>query len=425
MFWTAIILFSIMSAIHVIGALGFRIWAGRNRKENSAQLEGPEQVAQPRVAVLVSVRGLDPFFAQSLQGLLHQDYLNYEVHIIVDGDLQPVTDLVGENKNVSVSVCLHSLRDPLQTCGLKCSALNQVISVLPSHIEILAFMDADVVPHAEWLSTLIRPLQDSLVGVVTGGQWFEMPTSPRFDLSTLGGTWVRRLWNAGSIVPTSLMGNPWAGTLAMRRKDFEAANLAAIWSRSAIDDGPIRKAMHQIGLKVVVEPRLLMINRESCSMEFSRKYIGRMLTWSRWFEATFWNTVVHGILMLAGWMAITLAYVKAIGENSLADVGYLTLAVLMGLSGYVLAFLVVRQSVLGVSDHPSAYRRGPMAQEAVLAGLFMPLTHCFFFLGLVTAIFFRHVNWRGIRYSIRSADNVEVQGYRPFVSGEESNSDSL
>ena len=277
-----------LSILQLVMALNFKsqLIRGTNFDE--------EQELVPLLAsIVLSVRGCDPTLRHSLIGLLDQDYENYEIHVVVDNRVDTAWKVVHEIKeefDLDHRLTIHEMREPLETCGLKCSALIQALDAIHEDSTYLVLLDADVKPHRTWLSSCIRPLQaDAGIGVVTGNQWFE-------PLGESTGTLIRSLWNAGAIVPTAMYANPWAGTCAMRVDDVHRSGLDLLWRKSVVDDGPIRDAMTPLGLRVHFEPSLIMINREHCSTEYVGRYISRMLTWSKLYEKTFINTVVHAAI---------------------------------------------------------------------------------------------------------------------------------
>ena len=236
---------------------------------------------QELAAVIMSVRGCDPSLRDSLKGILSQDYKAYEVHLVVDHPTDLAWNFVHEIKSKLDKrdvLTIHELQDPSETCSLKCHAIVQALGELPRQTRFVALLDADVTPHETWLAELTGPLRDPKVGGVTGCQWFE-PESPAGI-----GSLTRSTWNAGALVPTVYFSNPWAGSFAMRAEDLEAAGLAEIWSHSIVDDGPIKKAINDIGLRIEFAPSLIMINREPCTLAYANRWVTRMLTWSRLYE---------------------------------------------------------------------------------------------------------------------------------------------
>src|SRR5437762_9448236 len=48
----------------------------------------------PRAAVLLCIRGADPSLLHCLNGLLHQDYPDYDIRIIIDSPEDPAWDIL-------------------------------------------------------------------------------------------------------------------------------------------------------------------------------------------------------------------------------------------------------------------------------------------------------------------------------------------
>src|SRR4029079_10346362 len=79
----------------------------------------------PKAAVIMTLRGADPFLDRTLQGLTQLDYPRYDIRIVVDHKDDPAWDMVHRIiaergcKNVKV----EELRDRLTTCSLRMSSL--------------------------------------------------------------------------------------------------------------------------------------------------------------------------------------------------------------------------------------------------------------------------------------------------------------
>jgi hypothetical protein len=61
-----------------------------------------------------------------------------------------------------------------------CRRLNSCLAT----VGIIAFLDADSVPAADWLASLLAPLADPDVGAATGIRWF-VPPPPQLAASSL------------------------------------------------------------------------------------------------------------------------------------------------------------------------------------------------------------------------------------------------
>jgi len=117
----------------------------------AAKTEARQQRIQqwPKTAVILSLRGMDADVMACLNGLMHQDYgSRYAAWIVVDSREDPAWQAASEaaRTNTSVQVDIQPLHSKRSTCSLKCSALVQAVCALDDSYEIVAFLDADVVP---------------------------------------------------------------------------------------------------------------------------------------------------------------------------------------------------------------------------------------------------------------------------------------
>ena len=366
---------------------------------------------KPSVAILLSLRGADPRLEQSLRRLLTQDYDTYQLQVVVDHPSDPSWDLVKRLAEEAGPrrMVVQKIEERSEACGLKCSALVQAVQALDDSIEVVVFADADVVTTSGWLQTLVLPLGDPEIGLVTGAQWF----APS-DASL--GSWIRSVWNSGASVPTILLHHPWAGSCAIRRDDLLRSGLVEQWKSSIIDDGPMAAAITRLGLKLKFVSNAWMVNREGCSIRFATQYIRRMLTWSRLYEPTYLLTVLHAVattgLMTVGLLMLVVGVLQGAWVESLvAGVGLLLFWGLSGL-GYMGISGLVRRT---------AQQRGeelaPMAPLTLpLLMLTLPLTYWIYLWAAVSALWVRTVKWRGIEYELLSGSQVRMTHYLPYRS---------
>ncbi len=365
-----------------------------------------------RAAILLAVRGSDPSFGNCLRSLMEQDYADFEIHVVVDSETDPAwqtVDDVKQNIPSNGQLFVHLLDNPLETCGLKCSALIHGVGQFSPEVEYLTMVDSDVVVHRRWLNDLLSPLADPKVGVVTGNQWFE-PESPASSAAL-----VRSLWNAGAIVPTVMFRNPWAGSLAMRKRDFERADLLKIWSNSIVDDGPIADAFEPFGLETRFVPSLVTVNSETCDAKFVTQYIQRMLTWSKHYEPTFRNTIVHslftGILLLAIHGIAIAAIATANGPAIALSVSGILIASLLNFAGYVIVRLPIARMREKIGEPMPALTFTRMVKLSLLTNV----TQLLYAKSVLGAMCNRTVYWRGAAYHLNGRSNCQLIQYQPFV----------
>ena len=180
----------------------------------------------PSAAVILCLRGADPFLPKCLEALLNQNYPNYQLQIVIDSDEDPAWNIVTQTVNQAAAkhVKVSSLVVPRATCSLKCSALVQAISKLDNNCEVVALVDADTVVHSNWLRELISPLSDPQVGLTTGNRWY-LPQGRYW------GDVVRYIWNVAAVVQMYFYQIPWGGSLAIKTEVFRQTQLLKKWEQ--------------------------------------------------------------------------------------------------------------------------------------------------------------------------------------------------
>ncbi|MEM7454429.1 MAG: glycosyltransferase [Planctomycetota bacterium] len=374
----------------------------------------------PHAAILLAVRGCDPSLRGSLAELLDQNYPSYEVHIVVDHQTDPAWDLIHQLADSHPKGHLLNIQvmdSPAPTRSLKCHSIIQCVEAVSDNVEVVVLVDADVTTRPDWLATAVAPLCDPEIGAVTGNQWFE-------PASQSSGTVLRSMWNAGAIISTVMYRNPWAGTCAMRLSDVKSSGLVDAWKESVVDDGPIKSCVASLGLKVRFEPALIMVNREDCSISYVARYISRMLTWSRLYEANFINTIIHAsltfaiisgaaILVVAG-VATARFDVALISSGSLLFFSFATMA------GYLMVRSAVNSALGDVDEKSSSL---PFARTIQLI-IYAPLIQLLYSISCLRAMVARTVLWRQIEYRIEGKE-VRMLKYEPFRATQSEESFSI
>jgi cellulose synthase/poly-beta-1,6-N-acetylglucosamine synthase-like glycosyltransferase len=386
-----------------------QIFARRFRQSESGTTHAG---VQEKAAVIMSVRGCDPSLRDSLMGVLNQDYADYSVHIVVDHQSDQAWDFIHQlksNHDRNHILNIHEMRDPLETCSLKCHAIVQAFECVSKDTKWIAFLDADVTPHSHWLSALTRPLEDPQVGAVTGNQWFE-PAAPASI-----GSLVRSAWNAGSMVLTIIHCNPWAGSFAMRAADVRRSGLLETWKRSIVDDGPIRRAVNDLGLKIQFAPSLIMVNREPCSFAYVNRWVTRMLTWSRLYESTFFLSVIHAVFSNTVMIANFAVLLIALGsQNWLASSISAACLIVSGILS-VAAFVAARRC----AEHSCQLRGGELLPTKFprLAAVFslVAVGQMIYGVSCLRAIGLKQIKWREISYELKSKDDIKRLNYQPYL----------
>ncbi|MDP6446287.1 MAG: glycosyltransferase family 2 protein [Pirellulaceae bacterium] len=365
----------------------------------------------PKAAVVLSVRGPDPYLDATLQGLLQQDYPDYRVFVVVDNTHDPSWQQVNEalanadSERLQVSV----LREPKSTCSLKCSSLVQAVQELDSSYQVVAFLDGDAPPHAQWLRTLVRPLRDPSVGVATGNRWF-MPK--RGDWGSL----VRYFWNGGAVVQVWLNGIVWAGSMAMRREVIATSELLESWSQALSVDGTVCRQMRQHRLKVQFVPALMMINEEDIPLNKFVGWVSRQMVAAKSCGPGFRLVALHAGSLIGTQLMAAAALIWGL----LAGHQQVVLLACSALAAYwlsaLLSVLAIEYGVRCVARSNGTSKRWmrPSTLIRLVPSLF--LTHVAYACALVIAYWGRRVSWRGVEYEIRGTNAIRMVRYRPYVS---------
>ena len=406
------IVVSVLAALLLMQALPTLLFIRMLRRWQPARL--PDQQC-PKAAVVLCLRGDDPFLPDCLQGLLNQDYPDYEVKIVVDHMDDPAWQVAQQaiDQCGATHAQVEALRERLDSCSLKGSSIVQAVSQLDESYQIVAFLDADTIPHKTWLRELAAPLvADPQVGVASGNRWY-MPDNP--TLASL----IRYIWNAGGVLQTYWNQFPWGGSLALRRSIACHPNLIQRWKRAVSTDAVIIDVVRQEGLRTAFVPSILMVNRESCQLGNFFNWIQRQLVVGRLYHRGGWIPILlHGLvtamlpllaILVFGW-AISQGHSQVAMWTAAAVAFYaLGMAALLGLLERAVRRIVSLRSEPTNWFTPLAFIKGLLA---------LPLAQYVHTAGLVRAAFMRRVRWRGISYQL-AGNQVHMVEYHPYQSAPE------
>ncbi|MFN7289042.1 MAG: glycosyltransferase [Pirellula sp.] len=375
----------------------------------------------PQASIILCLRGSDPFLERCFTGLRELDYPNFEVVLVVDSETDPANEIINKHLQDKWSnVTRVYLVDRLTTCSLKCSSLLKGLSVSSSSSEFFAFIDADTVPHRNWLRELASSLQPSDIGAVTGNRWY-MPQSDSFGAS------VRYVWNAAAVVQMYWYSIAWGGTVAIKRTAIEQASLSEKWSRSLCEDTMLRSQLAKVGLKVKFVPSLMMINREDCTLSGYYSWVKRQLLTARLYHPM-WNAVLgHGIssaLFLV--VAITLLVFEIGVWMSGGQNGSQVLWLGSGLflfQLYLAALLpVMERSVSRIVEGRGESADWPGKRNYIKLFGYVFVTQWIYTAALVASTLIRRVEWRGIYYRISGPWNLQREEYEVYSEENQSRS---
>jgi len=366
----------------------------------------------PPAAVILCLRGSDPFIGECIQRAATQDYPQYQLRIIVDHDSDPVMQVVQDtiqSLGKSSHIQVESLQTPLATCSLKCSSLAQAEAGLDTDVEVVALLDADTLPHATWLRELVAPLTEPGNGAATGQRWY-MPEAASI------GAMVRYFWNCAAVIQMHSFDIAWGGSVAIRRDVIRDLQLPNRWRKAFCEDTMLLAALRERDLKLQFVPTLMMVNRESCDVTGFFGWVRRQLLTARLYHPRWPLVVCHGVLVTAmpicaaaiiGLSAATASWLPALIAG-VATVGYGA-----GLAGILLSTeIVVRKTVAARGE----CTQWLTARACVNFFLAIPVIQLLYPVALFSSLFVRQVKWRGITYRIKTPWEIELLEYRPYES---------
>lgn len=366
--------------------------------------------ALPPAAVVLAIRGPDPFIEETVRALSAQQYPDFLISIVVDHAEDPALEIVERviKETGSERIRVSLLDTPLATCSLKCSSLIQAVGELDRRYEVVAFIDGDSKPHPTWLRDLVIGTQNSQVGVATGNRWY-MPAVANW------GSLIRYYWNAGAVVQVWFNGIVWAGSMAMRRDVIDKIELLPAWSRALSVDATVYQQVRKHGLRVRFVPAVMLVNAEQISLAKLSGWVRRQLIAARYCSEGWAIVLLH---------AINLVILQLVGGGLAAVAGCqgrwgAAIAAATGLGVYWLASLgataAIESAVARIARINGQTHQWMRVSTRLKLFPAMVLTHFIYLYDLITASFHRQVTWRGIVYDILGRQNIRMVAYKPYI----------
>ncbi len=361
----------------------------------------------PPARVVLCLRGADPFLRDCIAGLLAQRYPRYELVIVVDSVDDPAWQIAHEaTANATVPVTIKSLQVRSKHRSLLMSSMLEAVSDLPDDCEVVAIANADVIPAANWLQSLVSPLTDERVGVATGIRWC-VPESAEW------GTIIRYLWNSFAEPQRHTHQIPWAGSMAVCREILDIARNDRYWQRSFCDDVTLTPILGEKQLRIQIVPEAVTAVRETIGLRPCLSFLARQMTWVRLYHPR-WLAILLDSFLLAtpamlGLAALVWSFVFGF-YNIAALIAGITLAYSLALC---LTHFWVEHHVFQVIRGHGGSTSSPLAAW-IKCFIAAPLLPPLYSACAIYAHFRRRVSWRGIQYQYRGPWEIDVQVDRPF-----------
>ncbi|BAY83983.1 glycosyl transferase family protein [Calothrix parasitica NIES-267] len=362
----------------------------------------------PKTAIILCLRGSDPFLPNCLKALLEQDYPQYDLKIVVDSQEDPAWQVAHDTVKDATNVQISPLKIASTLCSLKCSSLIQAISELDSSYKVVALVDADAVVHPTWLRELVTPLMHPKVGATTGNRWY-LPMGRHW------GTLARYIWNVSAVIQMYLYGISWGGTLAIKTQVIQETRLLEKWARALSEDTMLKGILSEHKLKIKFVPSLLILNREECTFPSLMNWMKRQLLISRLYHPQWWLVVVEAIFTIA---LPNLIFVLMLVNLLLAkwDIfGILSICYSIYICALLLITIILEIAVRKVISYRWLIPNISFATLAkTLIGI--PLTQWFYGFALLSSIWMSKISWRNIIYRIKNPFNIQLIKYQPYQS---------
>ncbi|MDB9465747.1 glycosyltransferase family 2 protein [Dolichospermum circinale CS-1225] len=363
----------------------------------------------PKTAVILCLRGADPFLHNCLRSLLQQNYPQYDLKLIIDSQEDPALKIASETINQlgATNVQINILRAVRYNCSLKCSSLIQAVSDLDNAYPVIAFIDADTVVHPNWLRELVTPLLDDKVGLTTGNRWY-LPTGNYW------GSLVRYSGNVSTVVQMFLFQIPWGGTLAIKTEVLNRIKLLDKWGQVLTDDMLLHKLIKKQKLQIKFIPSLLMLNQEESSLSNLLESLKRLIISSKLYHP--------------GWLAIiSEAYSSILVPNLVIIIIFYLLLQSQWYAGFLLFSsyisytigLVLLMVLMEVAIHHILHNQGkkiPKLSPLIILKMLIaiPFTQWIYGLIILSSLWTSSITWRGITYRIQGRENIRLIEYRPY-----------
>jgi cellulose synthase/poly-beta-1,6-N-acetylglucosamine synthase-like glycosyltransferase len=363
----------------------------------------------PKTAVILCLRGADPFLPNCIEALLKQNYPNYDLKLIIDSQDDPAWQIAGDTiKQLEVTNAdISHLRVIRHNCSLKCSALIQAISDLDDSYEVVAFVDADIIVHSNWLRELVSPLDNPKVGATTGHRWY-VPTGKYW------GSLVRYTGNIASVVQMYLFGIPWGGTLALKTEVLRQTGIVEQWAQAFGEDLMMHNILKKHGLRVKFVPSLIMVNREECDLLGIIDYVKRLILYSRLYHPRWLAIVSEAVSSILFPTLVIVLFFLSLGDAQweVADLLFKSYSIYtLGLLSLMLLMEMALQPVIRAQGQPGTKLSIGMVGRMLLA---IPVTQWVYGLAMLSSVWISTVKWRGIVYRIRGPWNVRLVEYHPY-----------
>jgi len=259
--------------------------------------------------------------------------------------------------------------------------------------EVFVFADSDIKPEKRWLREIVLPLQDEKVTVTTGFRWLMSSTG---SVGELCHAYVN-IFIYTCFSTASYFGGVglWGGTMAIRRRDYDALGVAQKWSRAAVDDMSLSAVVLKHRRKAVVVPTCLTVTDDLLpTVGATVSWFERQIMYLKSYQRPLWIFPALPMALVAGALILLLP-VAAVGA-------LLTKHSFWSLGGGMSLAFILGHTVVALL-YPMMGKM-PFFGRFLLLQPYLRLTQMVSYLRTWTT---RTITWAGIKYQLSFNGDVK------------------
>ena len=250
--------------------------------------------------------------------------------------------------------------------------------------ELLVFADNDIAPAPGWLKQLVAPLSDPTVSITTGFRWLVAPGRTVGEIAHS----YTNMFTYVVFASTSYWSGVglWGGTMALRKQDFDALDVAGIWRESVVDDLSLSQIAARRKLRSVLVPLCITPSDDALNnVPDLTGWIARQMLYAKAYHHEYWLLALSLMLTVVAIYALFPASI--LGALLTGDASWLwgAGAALIFAAGEMIAGLLY--ALLG-----------PIPSVPTFA-LLVPVMRAVHLIGCAKTIATWTIHWSGVRYT--------------------------
>jgi cellulose synthase/poly-beta-1,6-N-acetylglucosamine synthase-like glycosyltransferase len=344
---------------------------------------------RPGCIVVIPCKGTPKDLQRNLASFLELDYPDYRVIYTVESQSDPAVPVIQ-------SVIAGSDRASMVVAGLseKCAQKNfNMLAAIEAHpdAEVYVFADADIGPGADWLAELVLPLSSEKVVATTGFRWLYSARGRTAEqIHSFMNNLLYVVWTFASFVSGIGL---WGGSMAIRRRDFEAMGVARRWAETAVDDMSLSQIVMKHGKRAVLVPACVTHTDDTIdSVRAGIRWFERQCMFLKAYNPLTWTAVIPAVvamLFLQVWLFGALALSKCSLERFIGIGGGASVLFFAGIAVVTLLF-----PLLGSN---------PTYAKFVIVH---PFSAFAMIIGVIRTAFTNTITWAGVKYKLTVTGKV-------------------